>query len=95
MYSGLVGGLPFVARVALLAWRLLCVLLVVSCSSSCLLMHSYASRIFVTTSLEHVWDELDYSCRMHVRQAISKHVMQKGWDQPVTETEHLQHRLHS
>ena len=51
LYSGLVGGLPCMARVAWLAslvgWRLLCVPLVVSCSSSCLIMHSEPSRIFV------------------------------------------------
>ena len=47
MYSGLVAGLPFVARVVLLACCgglafivCVCVPLVVSCSSSCLLMYS-------------------------------------------------------
>ena len=34
LYSSLVGGLPFMARVALLAWHFLCVPLVVSCPSS-------------------------------------------------------------
>ena len=53
-YSGPVGGLPFVARVALVGWLLLCVSLVVSCSSFCLLMHSSPSCLFVTYSrVEH------------------------------------------
>ena len=44
LYSALVGGLPFVARVALLdcvgGLAFVVCALVVSCSSSCLLMHS-------------------------------------------------------
>ena len=50
-YSGLVGGLRFVARVALLAHiggLALCVPLVVSSSGYCLLMYSSPSRLFVT-----------------------------------------------
>ena len=54
LYSGLVGGLPLMARVALSAvlvgWRLLCVLLLVSCCSSCLLMHSKPSRLSAMTT---------------------------------------------
>ena len=51
MYSGLVGGLPVVARVALLACvgeLPFVVPLVVSCSGYCLLMHSSPSRLFIT-----------------------------------------------
>ena len=51
MYSGLAEALPFMARVALLAYvggLAMCVPLVVSCPSSCLLMHSEPSRLSVT-----------------------------------------------